>query len=260
MHVYRLKWWMSIQSLAALSQLSGPRWDGIASAFIEAYRRDMDLEARARTHAALADPHRLAIVDALALGDLTPGELGRLAGIPSNLLAHHLRILEAAGLTESRASSGDARRRYVVLRAEGLSHLVPAPPPPVAGVLFVCTHNSARSQVAAALWRHLTGEAAESAGAEPAPRVHPGAVRAARRVGIDIGDEIPKGYGAIAADPGLVVSVCDRAREGGVPFDAPTLHWSVPDPVADGRARAFAATVDEISGRVVRLADARRAA
>ena len=127
-------------------------------------------------------------------------------------------------------------------------------------VLFVCTHNSARSQVAAALWRHLTGEAAESAGAEPAPRVHPLAIRAARRVGIDIAGEAPKGYEAIGAQPGLVVSVCDRAREGGLPFDVLTLHWAVPDPVADGRPGAFTAAVNEISGRIVRLADARRAA
>lgn len=217
----------------------------------------MNLEARAKTHAALADPHRLAIVDALALGDLTPGELRRVAGVSSNLLAHHLRILESAGLTESRGSSGDARRRYVVLRAERLGALVPAPLVPVRSVLFVCTRNSARSQVAAALWRHLTGEAAESAGAEPAPRVHPLAVRAARRVGLDIAGEAPRGYEAIATDPGLVVSVCDRAREGGVPFDAPALHWSVPDPVADGSPTAFTAAVEEISGRIARLADAR---
>jgi protein-tyrosine-phosphatase len=220
----------------------------------------MDVEARVRTHAALADHHRLAIVDALALGDLTPRELGEVAGIPSNLLAHHLRILEAAGLTESRRSSGDRRRRYVVLRADRLGALVPLPHQPIARVLFVCTHNSARSQVAAALWRRRVGEPAESAGVEPAPRVHPRAVHAACRIGVDIASETPRGYGAIAEAPGLVVSVCDRARESGVPFDAPTLHWSIPDPVADGRASAFRGAVEEISGRVARLADARRAA
>ena len=79
---------------------------------------DVDLTARAGVHAALADRHRLAIVDALALGDRTPGELGELTAIPSNLLAHHLRILEAAGVTERRASKGEAGRRYVVLRPE----------------------------------------------------------------------------------------------------------------------------------------------
>jgi protein-tyrosine-phosphatase len=200
------------------------------------------------------------MVDALALGDLTPGELGRAAGIPSNLLSHHLRILEAAGVAETRRSSGDGRRRYVVLRPDRLGALAPLPLLPVASVLFVCTHNSARSQVAAALWRALTGEPAESAGSEPAPRVHPQAVQAARRAGIDLVGAVPKGYGAVTAGPDLVVSVCDRARENGVPFDAPSLHWSVPDPADAGRMGAFTAAVDEIRGRVVRLAEARPAA
>jgi protein-tyrosine-phosphatase len=127
-------------------------------------------------------------------------------------------------------------------------------------VLFVCTHNSARSQVAAALWRALTGEPAESAGSEPQPQVHPQAVQAARRAGIDLAGAVPKGYGAVTAGPDLVVSVCDRARENGVPFDAPSLHWSVPDPADAGRMGAFTAAVDEIRGRVVRLAEARPAA
>jgi protein-tyrosine-phosphatase len=137
---------------------------------------------------------------------------------------------------------------------------VPLPLLPVASVLFVCTHNSARSQVAAALWWALTGEPAESAGAEPATRVHPRAVRAARRAGIDLVGAVPKGYGAVTAAPDLVVSVCDRARENGVPFDAPSLHWSVPDPTSAGQMAAFTAAVDEIRGRVVRLAEARPAA
>ena len=51
---------------------------------------EMNLAGRIRTTAALADPHRLAIVDALALGDRTPHELGALVDAPTNLLAHHL--------------------------------------------------------------------------------------------------------------------------------------------------------------------------
>ena len=217
----------------------------------------MDLTARAGVHAALADRHRLAIVNALALGDRTPGELGELTAIPSNLLAHHLRILEAAGVTERRASTGDARRRYVVLRPERIAALVPAERVQGGGVVFVCTHNSARSPFAAALWRRRTHSPADSAGADPAPRIHPSAVRAARRLGVEIADATPKGYDALREAPQLVVSVCDRAREAGVPFDAPTLHWSVPDPVVDGRPAAFAAAFTEIAGRIDRLAAAR---
>jgi protein-tyrosine-phosphatase len=219
----------------------------------------MELAARAKAHAALADPHRLAIVDALALGDRTPGELGEVVDVPTNLLAHHLRVLDEAGLTERRASSGDGRRRYVVLHPDRMGALVPAHPVAAGNVLFVCTRNSARSPFAAALWRRRTGQPADSAGADPAPHVHRSAVRAARWLGIELSGETPKGYEAVTAAPDLVVSVCDRAREAGMPFDAATLHWSVPDPVADGRRTAFAAAFAEISRRIERLAAARLA-
>ncbi|TMQ89925.1 winged helix-turn-helix transcriptional regulator, partial [Actinomadura soli] len=53
------------------------------------------LRGRAAAHRALGDPARLAIVEALLLGDLAPGEVGRLLGLPSNLLAHHLGVLQA---------------------------------------------------------------------------------------------------------------------------------------------------------------------
>ncbi len=220
----------------------------------------MDLDTRAATHRALADPHRLAIVDALALGDRTPRELGELVDVPTNLLAHHLGVLDDAGLIERRASSGDRRRRYVVLRPDRVAALLPAPVIRDAVVLFVCTHNSARSQFAAALWRRRTGQEADSAGAEPGRRVHPSAVRAARDLGVELAAATPKGYEAVSDAPDLVVSVCDRAHEAGIPFDAATLHWSVADPVADGRDAAFSAAFAEISARVERLAVARPAA
>ncbi len=220
----------------------------------------MDQADRLRVHAALAEPSRLAIVDALALGDRTPRELGDLVDLPTNLLAHHLEVLDAAGLIERRASAGDRRRRYVVLRHGPLAGLLPAAAAPVASVVFVCTGNSARSQFAAALWRRRTGASADSAGAEPARRVHPGATRAARAFGVDLSGRSPKGYDGLELEPTLVVSVCDRAREAGLPFDCRTLHWSVADPVADGRAAAFAAAFAEISERVELLAAARPAA
>ncbi len=69
-----------------------------------------DLERRARVHAALGDVHRLQVVDLLATTDLSSSELGAALGIPSNLLAHHLRTLEDAGLLTRRRSEGDGRR------------------------------------------------------------------------------------------------------------------------------------------------------
>jgi protein-tyrosine-phosphatase/DNA-binding transcriptional ArsR family regulator len=211
---------------------------------------------RARVHAALAERSRLAIVDALALGDRTPQELGLLVGLQTNLLAHHLEVLHSAGLIERHASAGDRRRRYVVLRPGRLSGLLPTAAAPVAAVVFVCTGNSARSQFAAALWHQRTGAPADSAGRQPAGRVHPGAVRAARRFDVDLSGQSPKDYGELELVPTLVVSVCDRAREAGLPFACPTLHWSVADPVVDGD---FSAAFADISERLERLASARAA-
>ena len=158
-----------------------------------------------------------------------------------NLASHHLGALEAAGVVERRVSEGDRRRRYIVLCHEVLAGLVPVTTPtaPGAPVLFVCTHNSARSQFAAGLWRLRTGRSASSAGSQPSPRVHPQAVRAAARRGVDLGGAVPRGYDEVTARPALVVSVCDRAREAGVPFDAPLVHWSVPTPSKSARRPHF---------------------
>ena len=153
-------------------------------------------------------------------------------------------------------SEGDRRRRYISLRRERLDGLVGPHPVAPRMVLFVCTHNSARSQFAAARWRQVTGLAAESAGTAPADRVHPGAVRAAARFEVDLSRERPRGYDAIAHVPDLIVSVCDRARESGLPFTSPSLHWSVPDPVRAGTSAAFRAAFAEIVERIDDLAAA----
>lgn len=214
-----------------------------------------DLAERAARHAALADPVRLAVVDALAVSERSPVELCRRLGLGSNLLAHHLGVLERAGLVRRTRSAGDARRRYVGLCPEALADLGPRGlrAPADAVPLFVCTHNSARSQLAAALWRALTGGAAESAGTHPAPRVHPGAVAAAARAGLDLSSTRPRALDAVAVGP-LVVTVCDRAHEELAPPDG-WLHWSVPDPVPDGRAATFDAVVADLRTRITRLGD-----
>ncbi len=220
----------------------------------------MDLQSRARLHAALGDPSRLRLVDALLLGDHTFQELAEAAGLPGNLAAHHLAVLESAGLIERRTSDGDHRRRYVRLRHDRLDELAAtvAPVQAASRVLFVCTHNSARSQFAAALWQRRTSLPGESAGTEPAATVHPGAVRAAAELGVDLAGRVPRGYDAVTVEPDLVVSVCDRARESGVPFDAPVVHWSIPDPVRAGTPDAFRHAFTDIAERIERLAAAER--
>lgn len=207
-----------------------------------------DLEQRAAMHAALGEPARLVIVDDLAVSDRSPKELGARHGLPTNLLAHHLDVLEAAGLIVRFGSAGDRRRKYVRLIREPLTRLVNAQLGPDGKVLFLCTHNSARSQLAAALWTARTGQPAESAGTHPASRVHRGAVAAARRAGLDLGDAVPRRVEEIDPDA-QVVTVCDRAHEELEPAST-WWHWSIPDPVETGTAAAFDAVVADLDARI----------
>lgn len=212
-----------------------------------------DLELRAARHAALGDPVRLAIVDALLVTDRSPVELGRQLDLPSNLLAHHLDTLEEVGLIERSRSSGDGRRRYVHLRHEHLPTRPSGASARARRAVFVCTANSARSQLAAAMWGAATGGEGTSAGTHPAEQVHPLARRAAERAGLDLGDAAPRLLDARDRRADLIVTVCDRAHEE---LDPPAswLHWSIPDPVPAGDQRAFTATVEELRQRIALLA------
>lgn len=213
---------------------------------------------RAARHAALSDPVRLAIVDELAVSDRAPVELRRRFGLESNLLAHHLDVLEEAGMIGRSRSSGDGRRRYVHLLPGAFEGLAPTPAVDVGPALFVCTGNAARSQLAAALWRSMVGVDAASAGTAPADRVHRGAVAAARRAGLDLSHASPRSIEEVEV-PGLVVTVCDRAHEDLGDREG-WLHWSIPDPVPDGRAAAFDHVVAELRGRIGALVGEGRAA
>jgi len=208
-------------------------------------------------HAALGDPRRLLIVDYLTTGDHTVAELAELVEMPGNLLAHHLDVLADAGLITRRVSEGDHRLKYVTLDFASLPSMS-IPRSNLDGtVAFVCTHNSARSQFAAALWREVSGGEPSSAGTQPADRVHPKATRAATEFGVDIGHGTPSGYDSLPDDLDLVISVCDRARESGVPQAAATFHWSVPDPVPVGTLSAFRSSFGEIARRIEHLVTTR---
>ena len=207
--------------------------------------------ARVAMHAALGDPVRLAVVDELASSDRSPKELSDLLGVPANLLAHHLQVLEDAGLITRGASTGDRRRRYVQLQRAARPLLAGHECRRPGRVLFVCTHNSARSQLAAALWQERTGEVAESAGTDPAPAVHPGALAAARRAGLDVARRVPRRLTTVPPDT-QVITVCDRAHEE---LDASPewWHWSIPDPVDDPSPDAFDHVVDELDERIATI-------
>lgn len=208
---------------------------------------------RALVHRALGDETRLAIVDALWAGDHTPAQLRAMTGLGSNLVAFHLDVLEEAGLISRHGSQGDGRRRYVTLEPAALPQVGPVAPLVVDSVLFLCTHNAARSQFAAALWRQRTKGAAVSAGTQPADRVHPHAVAVAADHGLDLSDAQPRHVADVEVTPDLVVSVCDRANESRLPFAVPHRHWSIPDPLGADR-RTFEAAYRAIADRIDRLA------
>ena len=214
----------------------------------------LPVSRRAARHAALGDPVRLAMVDELASSDRSPVELRRQFGLESNLLAHHLDVLEHVGLIERTRSSGDGRRRYVHLLRPALADLAIGIFTYRGSALFVCTLNSARSQLAAALWAELTGGTAASAGTHPADAVHPQALAAGTRAGVDLSGASPKTLDAVDVPP-LVVTVCDRAHEELAEHPG-WLHWSVPDPVTVGTEAAFDATVTELTERITSIARA----
>lgn len=202
----------------------------------------------------MCEPARLAIVDELITSDRSPKELGARLGIPSNLLAHHLEVLEHAGLIARSPSAGDGRRKYVHLvrataAAFGVTGHVAA-----GEMLFVCTHNSARSQLAAAMWTARTGRRARSAGTQPAARVHRGAVAAAKRAGFSLADAVPTALGDVPSGV-QVVTVCDLVHEE-LDAAAEWWHWSIPDPVERGNADAFDAVVVELEERITSVVGA----
>ena len=211
------------------------------------------VERRVAMHAALADPGRLRIVDQLSVGDASPSELGELMGMPSNLIAFHVKVLEEAGLVTGHRSEGDRRRRYLRLVPGSLDGLGPSLWDPPRRVVFVCTANTARSQLAAALWRQACGVPVASAGTHPADRVAPGARTVAARHRLPMPRVTPRHVDEVLDEGDLVVTVCDRAHEE--LGDHAARHWSVPDPVPVGTDTAFESAYSELSSRVTAMAD-----
>jgi protein-tyrosine-phosphatase len=209
----------------------------------------------------------------LARTDLRVGELCARVELPQNLVSYHLGRLRSAGVVSSRRSAADGRDSYYVLELARCRELLgdtgaalhPAlRPPPSAeappprqgsyGVLFLCTGNSARSQIAEALVEHLSAGAiaAASAGSHPKP-LHPSAVRVMRERGIDIEGRRSKHFSEYTSRRfDYMVTLCDRVREVCPEFpDHPNqVHWSVPDPASAGTYTAFQRTADELETRI----------
>lgn len=215
-----------------------------------------DRSVRAARHAALSDVSRLAIVDALAVSDLAPFEVGSLLGAPSNLVAHHVKVLREAGIVRQVRSQGDRRRTYLQLIPGALDGLVPTLGLSASRVVFVCEHNSARSQLAAALWRRTSRIPATSAGTHPADRVHPGTLAVARRHRLSLSRPKTRRLEEVLDVADLLIALCDEAHEElAAKGTRNVLHWSVPDPVRVGTDAAFEIAFDEIESRVQRATD-----
>ena len=226
-------------------------------------------------------PLRWRLLTELSRSDLRVGELCDLVAEPQNLVSYHLRELRDGGLVSTRQSLADGRDAYYVLDLGRCGELLastgaalhpglgPAPTtgvgherhrgPALARVLFLCTGNSARSQMAEALAEQLSrgAVAAVSAGSHPKP-LHPNAVRVMRARGVDLAGRRSKHLSAFAGERfDYVISLCDRVREVCPEFPgAPELiHWSVRDPARepggdDETLPAFERTATELSTRI----------
>jgi protein-tyrosine-phosphatase/DNA-binding transcriptional ArsR family regulator len=222
-------------------------------------------------------PLRWRLLRELAASDQRVRELSVAVGEPQPLVSYHLRRLRSAELVSVRRSSLDARNgyytvdlgRYRNLLAEAGAALHPALGSPLAPlalrprsrpvrVLFLCTGNSARSQIAEALLTNLSDRRVHSfsAGSDPKP-LHPNAVRVMRKHGIDISGSKPKHLGRFTSRRlDYVISLCDRVREVCPEFaGAHTIHWSIADPGAEPGSDAdtypaFERTAVELETRI----------
>jgi len=229
----------------------------------------------------VAHPLRWRLLRELAASDRAVRELTQLVDDPQNLVSYHLRQLRDGGLVSARRSSADRRDTYYAvdlarcrsqLQAAGAAlhpalSLVPAPPASPRArrsgrrfrVLFLCTGNSARSQIAEALLRQLSGGTVEtvSAGSNPKP-LHPNAIRVMRKRGIDISTNRTRHLDEFLASRfDLVITLCDRVREvcPEFPTHPQLVHWSVPDPALEGSTDrssypAFERTAAELETRL----------
>ncbi len=226
--------------------------------------------------ALVGDPHRWQLLSELAASDRRVGELTELLGKPQNVVSYHLAALRAAGVVSARRSSADGRDVYYradlarcgELLAGACGQLHPSlrfePPSTSAApraraarsprVLFLCTGNSARSQIAEALLVHRSGGAMEARSAGSEPKVlHPLAVQVMAERGIDISGNATKSlrrFTRMRFD--RVITLCDKVREVCPDFDGAegTAHWSIPDPATDADPDAIRLVADDLEARI----------
>lgn len=223
----------------------------------------------------LAHNLRWQLMKLLSEGDYRVNELVALLGQPLNLVSYHLKQLREGQLVAMRRSEADGRDNYYSLDLDCLRALYEqagqmlhpslvstpskdSPSTPNLRVLFVCTHNSARSQMAEGLLRHLSeGRITTlSAGSHPTT-VHPLAIHTMQTLGIDIRHQTPRSFHEVIDQSfDVVVTVCDHAREVCPTFAGGErhLHWGYPDPASirdEGeRQQAFMKTAHYLQARI----------
>jgi len=227
----------------------------------------------------VAHPVRWRLLEALAHSDRAVWELTQLLDEPQNLVSYHLRQLRDGGLVSARRSTADARDSYYAVdlarceeqfRATGRAlhpglRFARVPPEPGSRtkkpprVLFLCTGNSARSQIAEALLVDMSQGAVDavSAGSNPKP-LHPNAVRVMKQRGVDISTYRTKHLDTFVGQRfDAVITLCDRVREvcPEFPRQPMTAHWSIPDPALEASTNrasfpAFVRTADELATRI----------
>jgi protein-tyrosine-phosphatase len=202
-------------------------------------------------------PLRWRLLGELARSDRMVHELTRLVGQPQSLVSYHLGRLRSADLVSARRSSADGRDTYYTVDLTRIGSLLgttgstlhpglrltPAAPvdrlaaDAAPRVLFLCTGNSARSQIAEALTRVRSDGRVEACSAGSHPKtLHPNAVRVMREEhGIDIAGQRTKHLDEYtSAKFDRVITLCDRVREvcPELPGEPEAIHWSIPDPAA----------------------------
>jgi ArsR family transcriptional regulator, arsenate/arsenite/antimonite-responsive transcriptional repressor / arsenate reductase (thioredoxin) len=228
-------------------------------------------------------PLRWRLLSELAHSDRTVRELTLLVDEAQNLVSYHLGKLREVGLVSSRRSSADGRDSYYAIDLTrigallsaagaalhpGLRLLPPSPnndddPARPVRVLFLCTGNSARSQMAETLAHTMSHGLVDaySAGSHPKP-LHPNAVRAMHEIHrIDLAGRESKHLSEFADQQfDWVITLCDRVREvcPEFPGEPETIHWSIADPAAgsaddDATYAAFEQLAAELESRVAFL-------
>lgn len=227
---------------------------------LEPLLRDVPSEATAQAMKALGEVNRLRVYALLSMGPMSVGDLGITLGLSQALVSHHLAVLKAAGLIVDYRSPSDARVVIYSIDKSRLRDLYgelslildpirafdprPSLPDPMRRttmsgpirVLFLCTGNSARSQMSEALLREK-GEGlfeAVSAGTHP-KGLHPLTIKVMDERGIDVRDQRSKDVTEFLTDTfDYVITVCDRANEECpvFPGDYERIHWSFEDPAA----------------------------